>query len=61
MPATPSTATGTTPAAGWAVDCPVCQLTGEPLSDLDEADQLAAVHDHFHHWGVPTATPVPLP
>ena len=60
MPATPSTATGTT-APGWAVDCPVCQLTGDPLSDLDAAEQLAAVHDDLHLGGAPTAAPIPLP
>jgi hypothetical protein len=50
-------------AAVWAVDCPVCDRTGEPLSHLDEAEQLAAVHDHLHHRGIPTAavTPVRLP
>jgi hypothetical protein len=58
----PSTATGaTTTAAVWAVDCPVCQLTGDPLSDLDTAGQRAAVHDDRHHRGVPTAAPIPLP
>ena len=60
MPATPSTATRT-PATTWAVDCPVCQLTGDPLPELDTAEQLAAVHDDLDHGGAPTAAPVPLP
>jgi hypothetical protein len=42
-------------ATTWAVDCPACGITGEPLRHLDEADQLAAVHDHLHHRGRPTA------
>jgi hypothetical protein len=57
MPATnarPDTVTG------WAVDCPVCDRTGAVLSHLDEAEQLAAVHDHLHHRGIPTAAVTPV-
>jgi hypothetical protein len=43
------------PVGSWAVDCPACGLAGVPLLHLDEADQLAAVHDHLHHRGRPTA------
>jgi hypothetical protein len=46
-------------ATGWAVDCPVCDRTREPLSHLDEAEQFAAVHDHLHHRGIPTAVVTP--
>jgi hypothetical protein len=60
MPVLSSTPTRTT-APLWAVDCPVCQRTGAPLSHLDAAEQLAAVHDDLHHRGIPTAAPIPLP
>jgi hypothetical protein len=44
----------------FAVECGPCGLAGEPLLHLDQADQLAAVHDHLHHRGVPTAATRPL-
>ena len=43
-------------AVGHAVDCDVCALFGPPAWHADEADQLAAIHDHLHHRGQPTAT-----
>jgi hypothetical protein len=44
------------PDTGHAVDCDVCALFGPPAWHADEADQLAAIHDHLHHRGQPTAT-----
>jgi hypothetical protein len=43
-------------AVGHAVDCDVCALFGLPAWHADEADQLAAIHDHLHHRCQPTAT-----
>jgi hypothetical protein len=37
------------------VDCPTCQLHGQPVDCLDAAEQLAALHDQLHHRGHPTA------
>ena len=42
-------------AVTWVVCCGPCALAGEPLCHLDEADQLAGVHDALHHRGRPTA------
>ena len=39
--------------AVW-LDCPACGLDGGPYN-LDQAGQLAGVHDDLHHRGQPTA------
>ncbi len=36
------------------LDCPACGLDGGPYN-LDQAGQLAGVHDDLHHRGQPTA------
>ena len=43
------------PTSGYAVDCHACEQFGPPLASTAEADQLAAIHDHLHHQGHPTA------
>jgi hypothetical protein len=42
--------------AAW-LDCPVCELDGGPYG-LDEAGQLAGLHDDLRHRGHPTVTVV---
>ena len=50
---------GTGTAGPWvAVRCDVCVLVGEPVCHVEEAEQLAGVHDQLHHRGHPTATVV---
>jgi hypothetical protein len=48
-------------AVTWVVCCGPCDLAGEPLFHQNEADQLAAVHDHLRHRGRPTAEVRPCP
>jgi hypothetical protein len=38
------------------VQCPACELAGQPAGPRLAAEQLARVHDRFHHHGKPTAT-----
>jgi hypothetical protein len=49
--------------ATWVVCCGPCELAGEPLLRVDEADHMAGVHDALRHRGRPTAVarPCPLP
>jgi hypothetical protein len=46
--------------SGYAVDCPACELFGEPVQHAEHAGQLAATHNDIHHRGRPTAQPVPV-
>jgi hypothetical protein len=46
-----------TPAVAGAhvIDCPACCLVSPAYVRVDEAEQLAGVHDHLIHRGQPTA------